>query len=234
VLGLIGLGAGGVAVFVTHVEAGPVALLIIGLVFLLIGMGGRMPTRIKVGDNEAAWEAVQEFVERVTEEIPAESRREVLDAIGDLAQAAPELASPVLQGLTYEALIASMIDEILVTIPADKLGQASVQIASTPGFDIWLKTSDRDVGVEVRYSSKLVPSAVIEQLSARLIDPGISYRYFTFLLVTRTPLTAAAAALLTKQENIYVVVVEGAMNRERLRTALWNALGLEQTGHYFA
>ncbi len=64
-LGLIGLGAGGVAVFVTHLEAGPVALLVVGFLFLLIGMSGRMPSRLKIGDNEAAWEeAVQVFVER--------------------------------------------------------------------------------------------------------------------------------------------------------------------------
>jgi len=54
-LGLAGVGSGGVAVFIAHVEAGPVALIAAGTLFLLIAMGGIMPTRLKVGDNEAEW-----------------------------------------------------------------------------------------------------------------------------------------------------------------------------------
>jgi hypothetical protein len=53
-LGLAGLGCGGVAVFTTQLEAGPVALLAVGLVLLLIGVGGRLPNRLKVGETEAA------------------------------------------------------------------------------------------------------------------------------------------------------------------------------------
>jgi hypothetical protein len=52
-LGLIGLGAGGAAVFITHLEAGPMALLAAGFLFMIIGMSGRMPSRLKVGGNEA-------------------------------------------------------------------------------------------------------------------------------------------------------------------------------------
>src|ERR1700678_3802418 len=70
-LGLVGLGSGGVAVFVIHLEEGPVPLLPGGLILLIIGVGGRLPSRLKVGENEAAWEAVEGFVSRVADEIPS-------------------------------------------------------------------------------------------------------------------------------------------------------------------
>jgi hypothetical protein len=67
-LGLAGLGAGGAAVFITHLEAGPVALLAAGLVLALIGLGGVMPTRLKIGDNEAEWMQERAMVTGVLKE----------------------------------------------------------------------------------------------------------------------------------------------------------------------
>src|ERR1700730_17124592 len=88
-LGFSGLGAGGGAVFVTHLEAGPIGLLAVGLVFMIIGLSGTLPTRLKFGDNEASWEiekqAVETFVERVAETTPVANRREFLGALTDLA-----------------------------------------------------------------------------------------------------------------------------------------------------
>ena len=50
-----GLVFGTLAVFRTDLEAGPVALLGVGALFLCIGLAGVLPTRIKVGDNELDW-----------------------------------------------------------------------------------------------------------------------------------------------------------------------------------
>lgn len=55
VLGIGALDAGGYAVFATTLEAGPVALLAVGFLFLVIGMSGTLPNCIKFGDNEATW-----------------------------------------------------------------------------------------------------------------------------------------------------------------------------------
>lgn len=52
VLGLAGLASGAVAVFVSHTEAGPVALLVAGLLCIIIALGGRIPARIKAGEYE--------------------------------------------------------------------------------------------------------------------------------------------------------------------------------------
>jgi hypothetical protein len=69
-LGVAGLGAGGVAVFLTHVEAGPVALLAVGLIFMIVALSGRIPSRLKIGENEAEWQdAAGEVIETAVEGI---------------------------------------------------------------------------------------------------------------------------------------------------------------------
>ena len=93
VLALAGLGSGGVAVFVTKLEAGPVALLASGLVLLLVSASGRLPTRLKVGDSELAWDAVEGFVSRVANEVPDEQAPLLVEALADLARSAPVAAA---------------------------------------------------------------------------------------------------------------------------------------------
>lgn len=125
-LGLAALGSGGVAVFVTHLEAGPVALLAVGLVLLLIGAGGRLPSRLKVGENEAAWEgAVEEFVSRVAKEVPSEQAPELVEALNELAEVAPAAAvaglGAVTERFTYRPLVMEMLDEAVQEIDRSQL-----------------------------------------------------------------------------------------------------------------
>jgi hypothetical protein len=109
VIGLAGLGSGGVAVFVTHLEAGPVGLLAVGFLLLVVGMSGRLPSRLKLGDNEAEWqeerEAFAEFVEQVAVAAPGIGGADLIGALDKLAQAAPEVANPALSAMAYEALV---------------------------------------------------------------------------------------------------------------------------------
>ena len=122
-LGVAGLGAGGLAVFITHLEAGPVALLAVGLVFMIVGLAGTLPTRLKVGDSEAAWEiereAMETFVERVADATPEANQREFLGALSELAEDAPRIAGPALSGLAYERLVMSMIAEAVDMLRED-------------------------------------------------------------------------------------------------------------------
>jgi tetratricopeptide (TPR) repeat protein len=70
-LGMAGIGSGGAAVFITHLEAGPVALIAGGVLFTFTSLGGVMPTRLKIGDNEAEWQQeIEEWVERIEREVP--------------------------------------------------------------------------------------------------------------------------------------------------------------------
>jgi hypothetical protein len=100
VIGLVGLGSGGAAVFLTRVEAGPVALIVAGSLFLLIGASGRLPNRLKIGDNEAEWyevfRRVQETAEATAEATATKAVRSELDlAMQRLQQIAPEYAASI-------------------------------------------------------------------------------------------------------------------------------------------
>jgi hypothetical protein len=195
-LGLIGLGAGGVAVFVTHLKAGPVALITAGLLLLLIGMSGRMPSRLKVGDNEAAWEiereASQDFVARVAEEITVESRPQVFSALEDLAEKAPQVAAPAISAISYNALVMSLIQTIQQQLLADASTDLSFNIVRStsdlePFLDALLVTpTGTTVAVEIRaYSQPVGAQTVNQALGSFLRLKSIDRRARSILLITR-------------------------------------------------
>lgn len=229
-LGLIGLGAGGAAVFITHVEAGPVALLIVGLIFLLIGMSGRMPNRIKVGDNEAAWEAVQEFVERVADEVSDEARPELLEAVGDLAEAAPSAATPTFRALMYENLIMTMLRELARTdgdISFDPMNNDRL-------FDGVVVGPERRAAIEIKGLLGEVKTQPVVVFAGKVaIERDKAAVLLTGLFISRTELSPGARNRLGAIPYIYAVVIRGTEDRDKLTTAVRGALGLETTGQYF-
>jgi hypothetical protein len=180
VLGLAGLGSGGVAVFITQLEAGPVALLAIGLVLLLIGTGGRLPTRLKVGENEAAWDAVEGFVSRVADEVPSDLAPQLVDALNELAQAAPSAAAAglgvVTERITYERMVRKMLSEAVRELNrfegAERLGGleplapcALLSGRKEPARHHLATTSSRPAGAATGQSSQL--SAPLSHANAR-------------------------------------------------------------------
>jgi hypothetical protein len=106
-LGIPALGAGGVAVFITHVEAGPVALLAVGLIFMTIALSGRLPTRLRIGDNEAEWQDFAgEVIETALDVAPPSARAELVPQLEELAEVTPRAAAPALSGIAYDANLA--------------------------------------------------------------------------------------------------------------------------------
>ena len=124
--GLGALAAGGYAVFASHLEAGPVALLAVGFLFLVIAMSGRLPTRIRLGDNEASWqeerEAAQDFVEQVVVQTGDETRLHAVSALEALNRTAPRLAAPALRAILYEEQVMTMLRQIQLTAGTDTSG----------------------------------------------------------------------------------------------------------------
>src|SRR5664280_182 len=116
-VGAAGLGAGGAATFTTSVEAGPVALIAVGTLFLIAALAGVLPNRLKFGDNEAEWgEAVGEALADVVELVGPEDRAEAISSLQNLALVAPETAAPALRGLAYEQLIFGMLASAIATL----------------------------------------------------------------------------------------------------------------------
>lgn len=107
-LGLTGVGSGGAAVFLTHVEAGPVALIAGGVLFLFMSLSGVMPTRVKIGDNEAEWQ------------------REVEQSVAIIERRVPEVSAALnSSGASLEALLSGSISEV-----GPNLAQAGVKVGS--------------------------------------------------------------------------------------------------------
>src|SRR6266567_3153486 len=111
-LGLAGLGSGGAAVFLTRVEAGPVALIAAGFLLLLIGASGRLPNRLKIGDNEAEWllSRVQETVEAVATSVAEDNKLKFEYVLSRLQNRAPELAKSM-SDLAFLGIAHSMLRE---------------------------------------------------------------------------------------------------------------------------
>jgi hypothetical protein len=226
-LGLVGLGSGGAAVYITHLEAGPVALLAEGLILLLIGMGGRMPSRIRAGDYEAAWEmqqeAMQQFVECVTDEIPEVGRPELLSALSDLADAAPQVALVGLGAVAYEQLVVGMIYDAFRRDIPEIVGTVSGARTADDRADMVVATPDRVIRVQIRYNAGRADVGNLRLIAAKMSGRPDTGRRVVGLLVTRGQLTDAARATLDSLD-MYVAVVESVADRGKLQEALRGAV----------
>lgn len=201
-LGLVGLGSGGSAVYITRLEAGPVALLAVGFLFVIIGMSGRLPTRVKFGDNEATWEeqAVQDFVEDIAARSGDEQRLEMISALGDLTDAAPRAAAPALRAMLYEDLVLTMLRQLQgesaesdSDVPAFDLVQP-VLTDRKPMVDALLMTPQgAGVAVEVKGLSRPLETRLLSPIKERFrILESIDHRVQLLLLITRSGLSNQA------------------------------------------
>lgn len=231
-LGLAGLGAGGVAVFITHLEAGPVGLLAIGLIFMIIAFGGVLPTRLKVGDNEATWEVEREaagsFIERVTDDAAPEEKPEVIEALDDLAEKAPDLAVRGMNVISYEQLIRM---EIAITVhelaqmtgSPDTVKYTTDVVTERREVDAVVERPDkRLIGIEVKYSTERLPLAFIRQLHQSFFGVGHPIRgdFVGLLLVTRTPLPPHLLEELLRYPEMRYVIYRGPVDGPLLRGTL--------------
>ena len=196
-LGLVGLGFGGVAVFVTQLEAGPVALLAVGLVLLLVGVGGRLPSRLKVGENEAAWEAVEGFVSRVADEVPIEQAPQLVEALNRLAAAAPSVAAAglgvVTERMTYERMVRDMLSEAVREVNrsegAEQLGGLSLVLEYQTEFgtkvDAAVMSGRGDyLAIEIKYSYGKVSLMEMAYLVHKAVKVPSESHAFQILLIS--------------------------------------------------
>jgi hypothetical protein len=234
-LGISGLGAGAVAVFVTHLEAGPVALLAVGLIFMIVGLAGTLPTRLRVGDNEAAWEierqAVETFVERVVEVTPVANQREFLGALGDLAEDAPEVAARGISAVAYEQQLRAELEEVVRELESSFPGGHPADFVTEVIHDrqmvdaIIEGPTGRLVAVEAKLSIQRLAPSWIDLMHRRFFGKSRgSWDFAGLLLVTRTPLTQVLAERLKEYPEIQHVLFRGPEDRGALKRALREVL----------
>lgn len=152
-VGMAGLGSGAAGAFAGDLEAPPVALLAVGVIFLLVGMSGRLPRRLKIGDNEAEWEpVVAAAFEDLAEQVPSSKRGAVVDALDDLATVAPHAAasaaSRLFRGQARLDAVRAVANRLGIEIhePANVRGKSSdLTLVSQSGKKLWVILSTTGV-----------------------------------------------------------------------------------------
>jgi hypothetical protein len=237
-LGLVGLGSGGVAVFVTQLEAGPVALLAVGLVLLLIGAGGRLPSRLKVGENEAVWEAaIEGFVSRVADEVPSEGIPQLVEALNRLAATAPSVAAvglgAVTERVTYERVVRDMLSEAVREVNrsegAEQMGGLSLVLEYQTEFgakvDAAVMSGRGDyVAIEIKYSYgkvSLMEMAYLVRKAAMV--PSEAHAFKILFVSNREPISDVDVDYLERAfraGDFHYVQVTGAEDLPKLAWAI--------------
>jgi hypothetical protein len=226
-LGFAGLAAGGVAVFVTHLEADPVGLMAVGLIFMIIALGeccpgGSRSARTKP-HGEVERQAVETFVERVAQVTPAANQHEFLGALSDLAEDAPRVADPVFSAFAYERLVVSILDDAIDTLSEDPKLPLPLRRVELDEFgirpDAVISTTDgRTLIVELEVSQKISARDILAQLQRfRDQTPGLS----GVLLISRY--SFRASDLLAHEPYFYYIVVAGREDQNELTRVIRRA-----------
>lgn len=222
-LGAASLGAGGVAVFITHVEAGPVALLFVGLIFMIVALSGRLPTRVKIGENEAEWQEVAgDIIETALDSATPSTKAEVAPQLEKLAEVAPRAAAPALSGFAYESSFMQIVALAALKVPGFEQAQASVRLDQVGEFDLVVQATDnRFILFEVKASPRLSTAQV-----AAIMEKAYFYRQtypdrkVGLLLVSKYPLSAAVQAMFMQTPNASCIVVRGFEDENVLIAAI--------------
>lgn len=167
ILGLALMFTGIVAVFKTTVEAGPVAMMGIGVLLFLIGVSRQLPTRLKAGDYEAEWSAaVTDALNKVIDEVPPERLPAVERAIHELARTAPTVAASAHKSIVSERELLERVRqaalEVGATLTPDAArldnGARADAVVEANGKKLWVTVSRRYLkGWELGASQSLVP-----------------------------------------------------------------------------
>ncbi len=116
VLGLAGLGAGVAAVFVTESEVGSVAPLVVGAGFVLLGLVGYLPTRLRwEGRGEVQWQReVGIAVATIVDKVPGGSRPDILSALDDISRFAPAVGAAPLRAYARDQSLRDSLYRVAV------------------------------------------------------------------------------------------------------------------------
>lgn len=209
--------------FVTDLEAGPVALLLVGMIFLLIAMNGRLPSRLRFGDNEAAWEAVQEYVESTVDDAPLPDRRDMLRRLNELAKNAPQATGPALEAVAYEQSVLEMLREITHDVRPQITTESRRR--ADPRFDAVITgPSGRQVFVEIKLRANRSRNWY-EGIYKQFLRYRADFDSSTLLLITPDPIHSAGRAVMAEHNDLMIVQVTGYEDLEILRQTVRDLIG---------
>jgi hypothetical protein len=211
-------------VFVTSVEAGPVALLVLGSLMFFIGVLGFAPTRLKWGDKEAEWQLGRKIGKELSE--AAESL-----PLAERAQFVSNLASADVPSAVIEPTLSSFantqfaLTRIMRALPEG----ASIDGEYRVGPAVWdlalLGRSGSRVLVETKIGRGAILADSIRLLKqklrlARQLDPSVKG---ALLVTTRAP-TADALRALADEPDLHLVEIRRGEQPEGLADLLASML----------
>ncbi len=150
-LGLTGaaaLCAGAVAVFITEVEAGPVALITVGAVLLIIAVMGRRIASVSLVDGGMTFE------ERVEQQLSqADTPQQALEVATAATTVAPEVQKnehiASMSHAAYEEVVTDHLASIFGAQVVD--ARYDQRRGSRPGYDLLVKREGKRVGIEILF-----------------------------------------------------------------------------------
>lgn len=192
IVGVIAGGAGGYVAFERSNQLGSAVLLVIGALFLVIGIQGTRLMRFTSGSNGVELEQKKRIIVDAIEKAQDEGNSEKASGIAEgAAIAAPSLGINQL-GVQYELQVSAAIVG---------MGYLVTHIAIDAGFDLSITDdSDGRVNADVRRYSKPVPRQALEALIQRA-----SIRRLPVVLITYTELSRSAQDAVRNSENLEVV-----------------------------
>ncbi|MEV8312540.1 restriction endonuclease [Streptomyces sp. NPDC059900] len=191
--GLALSGAGAVAVFVTNNQAGSVALILGGIVFLLMLISGNPLLSLGHGETQMRFATRRSRVIREAEEAPPREARSALEALSTIDPRVARDSSFIRTSeLVYERLVRA---ELVRLFPEFSIreerrdGLVDIEmIADTPDH--------RAIFFEVRSSQSPVPSTAVRQINGMA-----SEGFMGGILVAHQRLTRPAGMLLRKSQE---------------------------------
>lgn len=189
-LGLGAAGAGGVAVFTEDLEAGPVALIAFGSLFLLLSILGYVPRKAEMAGAKVDFgeiRAVQRFVAETVENATPEQRPLVEEQVRELAVDAPQIAAPVLSAIEYENLVRAVLASLIHNIEGLTL-DATVNMDYGQVDTVIRRQDGKKIAVNIKYFARpdtlqtpVRYMAIVARMIANILRPGpndfIGYLY---------------------------------------------------------
>lgn len=133
VVGTILLGAATVAVVFKGSDVGAAGLAASGLLLFMIGVGGRLPMRLKVGDNEINWPLRQELERARTDDV-----KEVFEAASRATTEITAAASPQGSGATdapADGSSAAAVEDRIIQELESSAPAIAERLADVRGFE---------------------------------------------------------------------------------------------------
>jgi len=109
-------------------------MLLIGLIFMLIAMRGQLPSRFKIGDNEAAWDQVGDYVADTIAKAPPANKPAEIERALELAGIAPEAVARGIGKVALRDASLALLREIVEDVPDVQLRELAATMAGEVMF----------------------------------------------------------------------------------------------------